>query len=127
MTHEVWSEGNMGDITQIMPIYISIKPGVIENIHIGVSCSLEEIKLYTRLFQEFWDVFVWSYEEMPDIDPSIVMHEILTYPHAKPILRRLHQCTLEKWPPSRVKLKNFLKLALFIRSLLQIGCRILYW
>ena len=50
MTHEVWSEGNMGNITQTMPIDISIQLGVIENVHIGVTCSPEEIKLYTHLF-----------------------------------------------------------------------------
>jgi len=53
MTHEVWSEWNMGNITQMMPIDISIKPGVIENVHIEVTCSPDEIKLYTCLFQEF--------------------------------------------------------------------------
>ncbi|MCY6488341.1 hypothetical protein, partial [Actinobacillus pleuropneumoniae] len=51
MTHESWLEGNMGNITQMMPIDISIKPGVIENVHIGVTCSPDEIKIYTRLFQ----------------------------------------------------------------------------
>ena len=75
----------MGNITQMMPIDISIKPGVIEHVHIGVSCYLDEIKTYTRLFQEFYDVFTWSYEEMPNIDPSIVVHEIPMYPHVKPI------------------------------------------
>jgi len=49
MTHEVWSEGNMCNITQTMLIDISIKPGVIENVHIGVNYSHDDIKLYTRL------------------------------------------------------------------------------
>jgi len=34
MTHEIWSEGNMGNITQIMPIDISVKLGIVENVHI---------------------------------------------------------------------------------------------
>lgn len=90
VTHEVWSEGNLGNITQTMPIDISIKPGIVEHVHIGVSCSLDEINTYTRLFQGFDDVFSWSYEEMPDIDPSIVGDEIPTYLHVKPICQRLH-------------------------------------
>jgi len=85
MTHEFWSKGNMGNITQTMHIGISVKPDVIKNIHIGLTCSSDEIKLYTHIFQEFRDVFAWPYEEIPGIDPSIVMHEILTYPNAKPI------------------------------------------
>jgi len=51
MTHEFWSEGNMGNITQTMPIGISVKHSILEHIHIGVNCSPYEIKLYTRLFQ----------------------------------------------------------------------------
>ena len=59
--------------------------GIIENIHIGASCSLEEIQMYKAIFQELCDIFAWSYEEMPGIDPSIFVHEIKTYLDAKPI------------------------------------------
>jgi hypothetical protein len=45
--------------------------------------------IYTKLFKEFQDVFAWSYEEIPGIDPRIVKHEIRTYPDAKPIQQRL--------------------------------------
>ena len=75
----------MGNITPMMPIDISVKMGIVENFHIGVTCSPDEIKLYTHLFQEFSDVFAWSYEEIFGIDPSIVVHEIPTYPNAKPV------------------------------------------
>jgi len=84
--HEVFSEGNMGNIMQMIPIDISIKPRIVENIHIGVTCTLEEIQLYTNLLRESCDVFTWSYEEMPGIDTSILVHEIPTYPGAKPVL-----------------------------------------
>ena len=90
MTHEVQLEGNLGHITQMMPIDISVKPSIVEYEYIRVTCSLDEIKTYTRLFQELCDVFVWSYEEMPGIDPSIVVHEILTYPHVKSVRQQIH-------------------------------------
>ena len=70
------SELNLGNISRTIPIDISVKPGIIENIHIGASCTDEEIQTYKALFQEFHDVFAWSYEEMLGIDPSIVVHEI---------------------------------------------------
>jgi hypothetical protein len=35
------------------------------------------------------DVFSWSYEEIPGIDPDIVVHEVKTYLDAKPIGQRL--------------------------------------
>lgn len=86
MTNEVWLEENMGIITQMMPIDISVKLGIIENFHIAVPCSLDEIKFYTHPFQEFQDVFAWSYEKIPRIDPTIVVHKVPTYPNAKPII-----------------------------------------
>lgn len=83
--HQVSSKGNMVNIMQTQQIDIYVKPGIVEHIYVGVNCNLEEIQLYTDLFREFCDVFAWSYEDMPGIDPSIVVHEIPTYPGAKPI------------------------------------------
>ena len=47
------SEKKLGNISTTILIDISIKPGIIENIHIGVSCSIEDIKTYKAIFQEF--------------------------------------------------------------------------
>jgi hypothetical protein len=88
-THDVFAEGNLSNISPMIPIDISIKPGIVENVHIGASCSSDEIVTYTSLFKEFRDIFAWSYEEMPGIDPAIVVHEIKTYPGAKPVRQRL--------------------------------------
>jgi hypothetical protein len=84
-THDVFAEGNLSNISPMIPIDISVKPGIVENVHIGASCSPEEIVTYTALFKEFRDVFAWSYEEMPGIDLAIVVHEIKMYLGAKPI------------------------------------------
>jgi hypothetical protein len=92
-THNVFAEGNLSNISPTIPIDISIKPGIVENVHIGASCPFDEIVTYTSLFKEFHDIFAWSYEEMPGIDPAIVVHEIKTYPGAKSVqkcLRPVH-------------------------------------
>jgi hypothetical protein len=94
-TQDVFAEGNLSNISPTMPIDISVKPGIVENVHIGASCSPAEIVTYTSLFKEFRDIFAWSYEEMLGIDPTIVVHEIKTYPGAKPVrqrLRPIHPC-----------------------------------
>ena len=83
------SELNLGNISRTIPIDISVKLGIVENIHIGGSCTKDEIQTYKALFQEFRDVFAWSYEEMRGIDLAIVVHEIKTCPDAKPIWQRL--------------------------------------
>jgi hypothetical protein len=79
-THDVLYKGNLSNISPTIPLNISIKPGVVENVHIGASCSTDEVVTYKPLFQEFRDIFPWSYEEMPGIDLDIVVHEIKTYP-----------------------------------------------
>ena len=82
---DIFSEGNFGVISPTIPIDISIKPGIVEHIHVGASCSEEENHTLTTLFKEFQDIFAWSYEEMVGIDPSIIIHKIQTYPHVKAV------------------------------------------
>ena len=85
LTCNVESKGNLCNITKTMPVEISVKPWISEKIYIGQNSSPEEVQSYTTLFKEFSDVFAWTYEEIPGIDPSIVVHEIKTYLGAKPV------------------------------------------
>jgi len=61
------------------------KPNVVENIHVGKTCSPSKLEIYCALFREFRDVFAWSYEEMPGIDLSIIELEIKMYLDVKPV------------------------------------------
>eukprot|EP00253_Pinus_taeda_P028434 PITA_28434 len=102
-------EQNLANISRTVPIDISVKPGIVENIHIGASCKDTEFNTYKALFQEFCDVFAWSYEEMPGIDPSIIVHEIKTYPDAKPIRQRLRQIYPRKVVAIKTEVEKLLK------------------
>jgi hypothetical protein len=75
----------------------------------GSSCSIDEVVTYKSLFQEFCDIFMWSYEEMPGIDPDIVVHEIKTYPDAKPIRKRLLPVHPHKATVIKIEVKKLLK------------------
>jgi hypothetical protein len=86
-----------------------VKPGIIKNVHIGASCSPDEIVTYTSLFKEFRDIFAWSYEEMSGIDPSIVVHEIKTYPGAKPVRQRLRPVHPRKAATIKLEVEKLLK------------------
>jgi len=103
------SELNLANISRTIAIDISVKTGTIENIHIGASCTDDEIRNYKALFQEFRDVFAWSYEEMPGIDSSIVVHEIKTYPDAKPVRQRLRQIHPRKAAAIKAEVEKLLK------------------
>jgi hypothetical protein len=50
-THDMFYEGNLSNISPMIPLNISIKPGVVENVHIGASCSHDEVVTYKSLFQ----------------------------------------------------------------------------
>jgi hypothetical protein len=93
----------------MIPLDIFIKPGIVENVHIGASCSSDEIVTYTSLFKEFRDIFAWSYEEMSGIDPEIVIHEIKTYPNAKSIWKFLHPVHPRKADAIKLEVKKLLK------------------
>jgi len=103
------SELNLGNISRTNPIDISVQPGIVENVHIGASCTENEIQKYKALFQEFRDVFAWSYEEMPGIDPTIVVHEIKTYPDAKLVRQLLRQIHPRKATAIKAEVVKLLK------------------
>ena len=50
---------------------------------IGTTLITEESKELTNLLNEFKDVFAWSYDDIPGIDPKIVQHHIPLFPSSK--------------------------------------------
>ena len=98
------ADGNMANI--------SWNPSTIENVYIGAECSHAEIQEYTELFKEFHEVFAWSYEEMPGINPRIVEHEIKTYPNSKPIRQRLRAMNPRKSPVIKAETEKLLNASL---------------
>jgi hypothetical protein len=50
-SHDVFAEGNLSNISPTIPNDISIKPGIVENVHIGALCSSDELITYTSLFK----------------------------------------------------------------------------
>jgi len=65
-----------------------------KKVKIGIGLT-EEIRqqLYT-LLKEFKDIFVWSYEDMPSLDPEIVQHQLPLKLECHPIKQRLRRMKL---------------------------------
>ena len=89
-TPDSFEEANMVNISPTIKIDISTNSEIIEEIMQGASCSLEEVDADTTLFQEFRDIFAWSYTEMPGLDPSIMEHHIDTWPDVEPVHQNQH-------------------------------------
>lgn len=103
------TEGNLSNIAKTITIDISVKTGIMEAITIGVNSMQQEILNYKALFIEFHDIFAWSYEEMPGIDPRIVIHEIKTYAGAKPVRQKLHQIHPKKAAAIKAEVEKLLR------------------
>ena len=54
-------------------------------IFISESLSLTERKELIILVREYIDVFAWSYEDMPGLDPQVAMHRLNIKPDVKPV------------------------------------------
>ena len=62
-------------------------------IRIGSSFSPDERSGLIDLLRSYLDVFSWSYEDIPGLDPTIVQHHLPILLHARPVKqksRRLH-------------------------------------
>ena len=103
------TEGNLSNIAKTITIDILVKSGIVEAITIGANSTQQEILNYKALFIEFRDIFAWSYEEMPDTDPWIVVHEIKTYAGAKPVRKKLRQIHPKKAAAIKAEVEKLLR------------------
>ena len=60
-------------------------------IKIGSTLDEKERKDLKKLLTEFQEVFAWSYEDMPRIDPEIAQHHIDTHAHMVPVKKKLRR------------------------------------
>lgn len=123
--HEVNFKKNLSNTEEAIPLDIYIKPSIVENIHTSTSCYPSEIETYTAPFKEFRDVFSWTYEEIPGIDPNIVVHDIKMYLDVKLVRKHLHWVHPNKAAMIKMKLKNSFVLVSSTPFLSPIGCQIL--
>ena len=80
------------------PILETINLGNDENPHlikIGSTLNEKERKDLQELLMEFQEVFAWSYEDMPRIDPMIAQHHIDTHDHMVLVKKKLRRMSIE--------------------------------
>ena len=61
--------------------------------NLGTTCTHVEKAAFMKLFKEFKDVFVWTYEDLKNYDTKIIQHIIPLKEDAKPFkqkLRKMH-------------------------------------
>ena len=81
------------------------------NLMIRGGLTDEQSKELTQLLSEYIDVFAWSYEDMPGLDPSIVVHKLPTREDIKPKKQKLR----------RFRLDILLKIKEEVKKLIEVG------
>ena len=55
---------------------------------IGTSMKEKARKDLIQLLRKSIDVFAWSHDDMPGIDPSVITHRLNVYPSSKPVRQK---------------------------------------
>ena len=55
---------------------------------VGVSMEKKTKQNLVQFLKESTDVFAWSHEDMPGIDPSVITHHLNVYPSFKPVRQK---------------------------------------
>ena len=108
-------------IEPMEPTFENLNLGNDENprlIKIGLTLNEKERKYLKELLTKFQEVFAWSYEDMPSIDPKIALHHIGTHAHMVPIKQKLRRMTTKWLLKIKEKVTNQLKVA-FIKPVHQ--------
>ena len=57
-------------------------------VRIGAIANEELSSSLKNLLREYKDIFAFTVEEMPGIDPSLAVHRLTVYPDAKPVRQK---------------------------------------
>ena len=68
-----------------------------------------------RFLRKNIDVFAWSHEDMPGIDPSVITHRLNVHPSSKPVRQKKRAFTSERDNAIKEEVQK-LTLAKFIRE-----------
>ena len=52
---------------------------------VGISMEEKTKQDLVQFLRKSIDIFAWSHEDMPGIDPSIITHRLNVYPSSKPV------------------------------------------
>ena len=76
-----------------------------KEVKVGTSITTSTKLEFTKLLQEFADVFAWSYQDMPGLSTDIVVHKLPTKPECRPIQPKIRKMR----PDMLLKIKEEVK------------------
>lgn len=82
---------------------------------IGIELAVEMRSALVALLREFKDIFAYSHQDMPGVDPKVVVHSLNIKEGAVPVKQKRRRMNEEKTKASNTKVEKLLK-AGFIRE-----------
>jgi hypothetical protein len=79
---------------------------------LGVDCTIEEIDKYVALFEEYLDVFAWTYDDLKACDKTISQHIIPLREGAKPVKKKIRMINPKLKPLVKVELEKLKKVGI---------------
>ena len=73
---------------------------------VGVNIEKKTKQDLVQFLKKSINVFVWSHEDMPGIDPSVITHRLNVYPSFEPYVKRKEFLLLNEIMPLRKKFRN---------------------
>ncbi|CAL9005363.1 unnamed protein product [Prunus brigantina] len=80
-------DGSTAVAEQLEKIDLSDDPSAQRPVSISVHLTSKEKEVLTSLLKEFRDMFAWSYEETPGLDPNLVSHTLNIELGTKPVVQ----------------------------------------
>ena len=56
-------------------------------VFISSQLTIQEKEQLVTLLKEYINVFAWTYDEMPGLDPGLVVHALNVDPRVKPVIQ----------------------------------------
>jgi len=72
---------------ELREINLGAKLGSQKPIFISSQLTVQEKERIPALLKKYMDVFAWTYDEMPGLDPGLVVHSLNVDPGIKPVIQ----------------------------------------
>ena len=72
---------------ELKEINLGTEPGSRKPVFISSQLMAQEREQLVALLQKYRDVFAWTYDEMPDLDPGLVVHSLNVDPEIRPAVQ----------------------------------------
>lgn len=84
-------EGSHMLIEETIKVDLSNEPSNPKIIQLGKPLNENERKEFITIFKEKKEIFVWSYVNMPGLDPNLVVHNLNIKESANPVKQKLQK------------------------------------